>query len=135
MVRLGVVDSGCGFLATLSKHRLLRDQTHLNAILLALEPMVSCNRDLLLNSNESVNQGVGLTTTFRIAKQANGRLIIASGDAKHDTRGRSMYLSEGVYWQGVAIAMECQRTQLPGIKIADLLPRLDAPKDGKLRFE
>ncbi len=135
MVRLGVVDSGCGFLATLSKHRLLREQSHLEAILLALEPMVSCNRDLLLNSNESVNQGVGLTTTLRIAKQANGRLVIASGDAKHDTRGHSIYFAEGVHWQGVAIAMECQRTRLPSIKIADLLPRLDTPAREKLRFE
>ena len=44
LVRLGVVDNGCGFLETLRGHPALRQPTHLAAILAALQPRVSCNR-------------------------------------------------------------------------------------------
>jgi anti-sigma regulatory factor (Ser/Thr protein kinase)/anti-anti-sigma regulatory factor len=136
LIRLGIVDSGCGFLASLSKHPNLGEQTHLDAILLALMPRVSCNRDLRWKKDESVNQGVGLTTTARIAQRAGGRLIIASGDAVHNTiGGPNTYLTEGTYWQGVAIAMECQRSRLPKVKFRELLPSIDTGKVGRLRFQ
>lgn len=77
MIRLGVVDNGCGFLDTLRTHPALRLETHHEAILTALRPRISCNRDLHMGM-ESANQGVGLTTTHRIAERAGGRLVILS---------------------------------------------------------
>ncbi len=134
MIQLAVVDDGCGFLASLRNHPALRRESHIDAIFTALMPRISCNRDLGLSS-ESVNQGVGLTTTFRIAEQAGGRLVIASGDAIHDTVGRSYQLTEDNFWQGVAVAMECRRDRLPDIRFRDLLPPLDAQPVRRLRFE
>ena len=64
-LQLAVVDNGCGMLETLREHATLRDlpsKTDLEAILAALRPRVSCNRDLGI-FNDSVNQGIGLTTT------------------------------------------------------------------------
>lgn len=127
-----VVDNGCGFLATLRGHRALHQETHLAAILAALQPRVSCNRDLGLSS-DSVNQGVGLTTTNRIAERAGGRLYIASGDAIYSAGGYS-WLS-GMQWQGVAIALECKRQRLPDVHFRDLLPPLDAQPAVQLRFQ
>lgn len=133
-IRLAVVDNGCGFLATLRSHPELRRETHLDAILTALRPRISCNRDLRLGMG-SVNQGVGLTTTCRIAEHAGGRLVIVSGDAIHSTSGQSGRLTRGATWQGVAIAIELSRARLPGIRFRELLPQLDAQRPVRLRFE
>lgn len=134
LIRLGVVDNGCGFLATLRSHPDLRRETHHEAILTALRPRISCNRDLRLGM-DSVNQGVGLTTTCRIAEHAGGRLVIVSGDAIHGTTGESGTLAGGAAWQGVAIAMECRRDRLPSIRFRELLPPYDAQIPVRLRFE
>lgn len=133
-IRLGVVDNGCGFLATLRAHPDLRRETHHDAILTALRPRISCNRDLRAGM-ESVNQGVGLTTTCRIAEHAGGRLVIVSGDAIHGTTGGSGTMAGGAGWQGVAIAMECRRDRLPGIRFRELLPPYEAQNRVRLRFE
>ena len=133
LIRVGVVDNGCGFLESLSTHVKLQHQRHLEAILLALQPRVSCNRDLGLRG-DSVNQGVGLTTTCRIAEHAGGRMILASGNAMHSTSGYSGENSE-VYWQGVGIAMEVNRSKLAQVRIRELLPSLEDIPPVNLRFE
>lgn len=133
IIRLGVVDNGCGFLASLQTHSKLQHKRHLDAILLALQPRISCNRDLGLRS-DSVNQGVGLTTSCRIAEHAGGRMILASGNAMHSTSG---YSGEGAaaYWQGVGIAMEVSRAKLADVRVGELLPSLDGIPAVTLRFE
>lgn len=134
VIQLGVVDNGCGLLATLRQHPELHRERHLDAILTALKPRVSCNRDLGL-MGDSVNQGVGLTTTQRIAEHAGGRLVIVTGDAVHDTAGRSRALGRHAYWQGVAVAMECKRSELPNVNYRALLPPLEGIAPARLRFE
>lgn len=133
LIRLGVVDNGCGFLATLRGHPALHQETHLAAILAALQPRVSCNRDLDLRA-DTVNQGVGLTTTNRIAERAGGRLYIASGDAIHSASA-SVHLTGGAYWQGVAIALECRRQRLPEVRFRELLPPQEPQPSVRLRFQ
>lgn len=133
LVRVGVVDNGCGFLATLRGHSALHQKTHLAAILAALQPRVSCNRDLGLLA-DSVNQGVGLTTTNRIAERAGGRLYIASGDAIHSAIA-SVHLTGGAYWQGVAIGLVCKREKLPEVRFRELLPPLEPLPSVRLRFQ
>ena len=134
-IHLGVVDDGCGFLRSLEAHPALKQRRDYEAIMLALQPRISCNRDQWLNRSDSVNQGVGLTTTLRIAQHARGRMVIVSGEAMHDTSGRNGLLPSGAYWQGVAIALECRRDMLPEIRIRELLPPVDAQPPVRLRFE
>jgi len=133
LIRVGVVDNGCGFLESLRTHVKLQHPRHLEAILLALQPRVSCNRDLGLRT-DPINQGVGLTTTCRIAEHAGGRMILASGNAMHSTSGYSGE-SAGVYWQGVGIAMEVNRSKLANVRIRELLPSLEDIPPVNLRFE
>lgn len=83
---------------------------------------------------DSVNQGVGLTTTQRIAMRARGRLYIASGDAIHSSTAYS-HLSDGICWQGVAVGLECKRQYLPEVRLRDLLPPFEPQPGIKLRFE
>jgi anti-anti-sigma regulatory factor len=121
IVRLAVVDNGCGVLHTLKNHIAVQEKTHLAAIRAALEPKVSCNRDLPFN--EHGNQGVGLTTTSRIARAGQGGLLIASGDSLFQTQGKvGSLLGHGGHWKGTAIAFHCRRKSLPSIRVGGLLP-------------
>lgn len=136
-LQLAVVDNGCGMLETLREHSVLRDlprKTDLEAIFAALRPRVSCNRDLGI-FNDSVNQGIGLTTTARIAEHAGGRLVVVSGAAYHDPLGRSRRLTGGERWKGVAIALDCKRDTLLNVRYRDLLPPVDDVPSLRLRFE
>lgn len=135
LIRLGVVDNGCGFLESLHNHESLQNKRHLNAILLALQPRISCNRDLGLRS-DTKNQGVGLTTSCRIVQHVGGRMVLISGNSMHDTSGTSSESSDGsCYWQGVGIAIECKRKRLTDVRFRELLPPLDDIPPVCLRFE
>lgn len=134
MVRLAVTDTGCGFLATLRGHPDLSDQTHFAAILAAMKPRVSCNRDLGI-TDATVNQGVGLTTVARIASLAEGKTLIVSGDAYHNPPMGGGRLPQAVSWQGVAIALEMRRARLLGVRIPDALPQIETVRKVRPRFE
>lgn len=136
-LQLAVVDNGCGMLETLRDHSAMREltrKTDLAAILVALRPRVSCNRDLGV-FNDSVNQGVGLTTVSRIAEHAQGRLIVVSGNGLHDPLGGSRRLAHSARWGGVAIALECRRDALQNVNYRELLPPIQDAPALRLRFE
>ncbi len=126
-VHISVVDNGCGFLGSLGAHPLLHDKTHAGAIQLALKPRISCNRDMGPFAT-SENQGVGLTTTYKIAKASAGEIFIASGNSLfHDTGDGLVRRSERIsiintHWQGVVISATFSRANLPTINIPALLP-------------
>lgn len=129
-IQVAVVDNGCGFLATLQNHVELRAKTHADAIRTALQPKVSCNRDMGL-FGQSVNEGVGLTTTVRIAKETGGVVHIVSGDALYidgeqsQVKRRDKLQHLGGAWNGVAISATFLCHKLPGIRIDQLLPPVE----------
>ncbi|MEF8730662.1 MAG: ATP-binding protein [Candidatus Accumulibacter meliphilus] len=136
-LQLAVVDNGCGMLETLRDHAAMRKltrKTDLNAILVALRPRVSCNRDLGV-FKDSVNQGVGLTTVSRIAEHAQGRLVVVSGSGFHDPLAGSRRLARSARWRGVAIALECRRDALKSVNYRELLPPIEDAPVLRLRFE
>jgi hypothetical protein len=121
-VKFSVVDNGCGILRTLRGHPQLPEHTHMAAIRAALRPRVSCNRDTPHDDGHG-NQGVGLTTTMRIANAARGRLMIASGNSTVETgEMRGYVLPHDGLWNGVAIAFSCRRHALPAVNVRALLP-------------
>lgn len=135
LIRLGVVDNGCGFLESLQNHPALTSKRHLNAMLLGLQPRISCNRELGLRG-DTRNQGVGLTTSSRIVQHAGGRMVLVSGNAMHDTLGKSQESTNDLcFWHGVGIAIECQRSRLADVRFRELLPPLDDIPPARLRFE
>lgn len=132
-IQVAVVDNGCGFLATLQNHAELRAKTHADAIRTALKPKVSCNRDIG-PFGESVNEGVGLTTTVRIAKETGGSVHIVSGDAIFTdgevtgVKRRDQVRPLDGAWNGVAISATFVCQKLPAIRIDQLLPPVEPPK-------
>lgn len=143
-VEVAVVDIGCGFLATLKNHAELPEKTHGAAIKTALKPKVSCNRDIG-PFGESVNEGVGLTTTVRISKETGGTVHIVSGDAFFsDNSAIAARRSEQIKglpgsWDGVAISVSFTGAKLPKVNISALLPPVEVAKQVKvpvvLRFD
>lgn len=130
VVRVAVVDNGCGALATLRTSPKLPEKTHAGAIRAALEPFVTCNPELnAAYVGETSNRGIGLTTTRRIASAANGKLVIASGNASvtADRHVRSSPLPDGAGWDGMAILMMCQRSRLPSVNVPSLFPEVLPP--------
>lgn len=134
IVRIAVVDNGCGMLSTLKNHAELTEQTHSAAILASLKPRVSCNRDGGLTDDQG-NQGVGLTTSSRIAGSAAGGLIITSGNGHIGTGNfhNQPPLHGDGHWNGVAISFSCQRHLLPAIRVHELLPPA-IPSDYPITF-
>jgi len=133
-VKMSVVDNGCGFLRTLGKEPELVEHTHLGAIRTALMERVSCNRNSPYIYGHG-NQGVGLTTTMRIANEARGKLMIASGNAYLETAEmRGSQLPNNGLWNGVAIAFSCRRHALPGINVRRLLPETELDLSPQVQF-
>lgn len=127
VVRVAVVDNGCGPFATLQHSPKLAEKSHVGAILAALEPFVTCNPDTgAALVGETTNRGIGLTTTRRIATAANGKLVITSGNATvtADRSAHPMELPEGACWNGTAILMTCQRSKLPSVNVQQLFPQV-----------
>ncbi|AUY33583.1 ATP-binding protein [Pseudomonas sp. PONIH3] len=135
-VRLAIVDNGCGFLATLLNHPQLAERTDAEAIRAALIARVSCNRGPTIGYDvDSQNQGVGLTTTARIAYAAGGYLVVASGEAWLRTNSEDAHSLSGAPWKGVAISFHCSRDQLPNVNIPSLLPAVEGDADGEISFD
>ncbi|MEN5218962.1 ATP-binding protein [Pseudomonas pudica] len=136
VVRLAIVDNGCGFLATLKNHPELKEQTDCAAMQAALKERVSCNRGPLVGyETDSQNQGVGLTTTAKIADAAGGFLVVASGGGWLRTDSRHENQLHECPWKGVAISFHCDRDKLPQVDIPALLPDVDDDVGDALSFE
>lgn len=135
-IKLAIVDNGCGVLATLKDSPALTEKSHIAAIPAALTPYVSCNPDLGLPGGTS-NQGVGLTTSYRIAKAARGGLVLVSGDAAVSAFAEvtPTKMGQGASWQGVAIQMQFRRALLPSVNIPELLPPVANAPAFNLRFD
>ena len=130
LVRMAIVDNGCGILATLERHPELAEKTHLRAIEAALKPRVSCNRGAMAAVFGVENQGIGLTTTAEIARVAGGGILLATGNAIHDTRLGKQFELDTEGWQGVSIGFLCERSLLPAVSISALLPEDPANAQG-----
>ena len=137
-IHIGIVDTGCGFLGSLRNHPKLNEQSDRAAMLLALKPRVSCNREFG-RFEDAMNAGIGLTTTFRLARATQGGMVLVSGKAVIRTQSHGDALDEEVLanaWGGVAIAITLKRSALADVNIRSLMP----PRDGvdappPVRFE
>lgn len=137
VIKIGIVDNGCGLLGSLQAHERLTEKTDASAILLALEPYVSCNRAVGIQGAQSTNEGIGLTTSRNIVEAAEGQLMLVSGrSACRLQSDKAPVLSDNVHWQGVAIGITCFRDKLSKISPYDHLPsRRVSGNSKRLRFE
>lgn len=87
LIRLAIVDNGCGFLKSLQEHIAVDPKNHAVATRAAFMPGVSCNREVGL-VRDSLNAGLGLTVSRDIALRSGGAVWAGSGDAWVTPRSR-----------------------------------------------
>lgn len=122
-IRIGIVDTGCGFRQSLQSHP-QTPQTDEDAIRLALQPYLSCNRDVGL-MEDSVNEGIGLTVVQRMVQDIGGTMVLLSGQSvleiSEDMLPKSL---SDTHWQGVGIAIEVKRSELKERLVRDVIGEL-----------
>jgi hypothetical protein len=134
VVRLAVVDNGCGFLTSLERHKAVRDDpTHERAIAAALEPHVSGNPEVGILDSTS-NQGIGLTVSRDIARAAKGYVEVTSGNATvRNSRNRvSLRKSE---WNRAILDAFMRRQPLLDLNIQTFVEPYYRGPIPELRFE
>ncbi len=123
LIRIGIVDTGCGFRQSLQTHPQM-PQTDEDAIKLALQPYLSCNRDVGL-MEDSVNEGIGLTVVQRMVRDAGGTMVLLSGQSIVEIGGDMLPKPlSGTHWQGVGIAIEVKRSELKERLVRDVIGEL-----------
>jgi anti-anti-sigma regulatory factor len=137
-IAIGIVDNGCSILGSLESHPKLISKTDSAALWLALEPRISCNRDLGI-FNETTNAGIGLTTTYRIARAVEGAVLIISGSAAIEdvpSAHQDMTVEGLSPWQGTILSLRLNRSDLMKIDFRALMPPRDIPRAAPgIRFE
>lgn len=121
-LRIAIVDNGCGLLESLSGHsRMEGEMTDNKAIRLALEPRISCNRDVGLRS-DSKNQGLGLTISTKMALSSGGEIGIFTGRGRlKQSSGENLFFADMERWQGTAVYLEFDRQGLAEISRATIM--------------
>ncbi|MEW6353666.1 MAG: ATP-binding protein [Pseudomonadota bacterium] len=137
LIRLAVLDNGCGFLESLRKHPDMGEESHLAATRLALLPRVTCNPDLEIAPHQTANQGIGLTVVRDIVSHSRGVMRLVSGDCllKLSSAPRQ-YESRITPWQGVILSIEFKRDPLRGTNIRHIIQAIRGKSSPRgLRFE
>jgi hypothetical protein len=135
LVRVSVVDDGCGFLATMRDMPEDPPKDHWAAIERAFVPFASSKRLSGLYADRS-HMGMGLTVCRDICTRLNGIAYAASGNAwvvnpGMDNQSRRKLLHP---YQGVIVSLELHRRAItPGI-VADIVSRYMRKKDLPVRF-
>jgi len=131
LIRLAIVDDGCGFLRSLENHPELRRHDDIHAIRLALHEGISGHPAVLLMGHDhAANQGVGLTVVNKLVQRAAGCCWICSGQAiaEIDNSG-SLKTKTCAGWQGSMIAIQLRRSCLPGAQPQQIIAGLRGIKD------
>jgi anti-anti-sigma regulatory factor/two-component sensor histidine kinase len=125
VLKLGIVDNGCGFLRTLEGH-VESPHSDNEAIQLALKAYTSCNRDVGIMS-DSYNEGVGLTVISRIVASADGELNIFSGKALNKYKAGDLRCSAPLNnseWKGVGISILMPRQSINKVLYREVVRKI-----------
>jgi hypothetical protein len=127
LIRLAIVDNGCGFLKSLYDHAAVEPKSHVAAIRAAFMPGVSCNRGVGL-VRDSLNAGLGLTVSRDIALRSRGAFWAGSGDAWIEQPGRENDCAKRIQpWQGSMLNFEIHRAGLISFNFRELFSRYPHP--------
>jgi len=135
LLRVAVVDDGCGFLRALQNHPELASKSHDKAISLAFRPFVSSHKDVGVFSDSS-HQGLGLTVCRDLCLRANGNISAASGTSWVTSPAvpseKSKTLDPG--YRGVVVMMDLHRRALTPGSIGEILRRYQPSEDLPMRL-
>jgi hypothetical protein len=135
LIRLAVVDDGCGIYRSLESHPQVMPKTHAVAIKKAFEPGISCNREVGL-LKDALNAGMGLTFSRDIALRSGGWVAAGSGDAWIKNPGAATETAAKLpLWQGSMLNLELHRAGLISFNFRDIFAQYERPDaSAKIRF-
>jgi signal transduction histidine kinase len=135
LLRVAVVDNGCGFLQSLRQHPKVVPKTHQNAISSAFRPFVSCKKDVGVFS-DATHQGLGLTICRDLCLLADGRISAASGTAWLASPGTpdetARRLAPG--YQGAVVMMTFHRRAITPGSLSEIFRRYQSDENLPIRF-
>lgn len=125
LIRLAVVDDGCGFLRSLESHPAVIPKSHSVAVRKAFDAGVSCNKEVGLLT-DALNAGIGLTISRDIAIRSGGVIWAGSGDAYVADPGRETETPGRIpFWQGSMLNVELHRSGLILFNFRDLFSKYE----------
>lgn len=120
LIRLAVVDNGCGFLRSLESHPAVNPKAHSVAVRKAFDPGVSCNKEVGL-FRDALNMGIGLTISRDITLRSRGTMWAGSGDAWINNPGHASEKYARIpIWHGSMLNLELHRAGLLSFHFRDL---------------
>ena len=135
LLRVAVVDDGCGFLRSLESHPEVTPSTHQNAISTAFRPFVSCNKDVGVFS-DTTHQGIGLTVCRDLCLRADGDISAASGTAWLSSPATSSETSRMLApgYQGVVVMMTLHRRAITPGSLGEIIRRYQSNENLPVRL-
>lgn len=135
LMRVCVLDDGCGFLRTLRDHPKVVPKTDLAAVEIAFEPFLSCKRDVRV-FRDSTHQGIGLTVCRDLCLLAEGRVDAVSGRGWVTNPGCDAavrtHLDTG--HQGAILNLEFHRRSITPSSVGEILRRYQPDESLPIRF-
>ena len=134
LIRLAVVDDGCGFLATFQGRSDIQAKSHAEAIRTGFRPYTSSKRDVGLFS-DTQHQGLGLTICRDLALRSEGNVAVVSGNSwitnpeAHDEQSRIT-----PFWRGAALSVELRLPALNTVNFFEITGRYNPDPDLPIRF-
>lgn len=135
LMRVCVLDDGCGFLRTLKDHPKVVPKTDVAAVEIAFEPFLSCKRDVRV-FRDSTHQGIGLTVCRDLCRLAGGRIEAVSGRGWVTNPGcdAAMRTALDVGHQGAIVNLEFHRRSITPNSIGEILRRYQPDENLPIRF-
>lgn len=135
LLRIAVVDDGCGLLGSLRGLLDSPPRNHFEAVIRAFEPFLSSKGTASMYA-ERRHMGLGLAVCCEICRRLGGRIYAASGNAwvqDPDLPSPSSRSAEPFY-QGTVISLEIYRRGVTSGLLQDALSRFSGHHDLRLRF-
>lgn len=134
LIRLAVIDDGCGFLATFQGREDLKLKSHAEAVRAAFLPFTSSKRDVGLFS-DAQHQGLGLTICRDLARRAEGDVTVVTGNSWMTSPGVEREKSRTApFWQGSALSVELRLPALNVVNFFEITSRYNPDPNLRLRY-
>ncbi len=135
LMRVCVLDDGCGFLRTLREHPKVVPKTDLVAVEAAFQPFLSCKRDVRV-FRDSTHQGIGLTVCRDLCLLAEGSIQAISGRAwvRNPGSGRAVRANLKPGYQGAILNLEFHRRAITPGSVGEILKRYQPDENLPIRF-
>ncbi len=135
LLRVAVVDDGCGLLGSLRSLPGDPPRNHYEAVTRAFEPFVSSKSSPSIYA-ERRHMGLGLPFCREICQRLGGRIHAATGNAWIQNPGLSTQASRQAdpFFQGTLICLEIFRRGVTNRLLQDVLAHFSGPPDLRLRF-